>query len=100
MSEGREGLNVLYFHVADDQRDFSEYCMVANSEFFTTSSLYHCYKSVVKLLLAQLAKWGKVCYSTIITVFCIDKMASCRLHAQCEGKAEVADTQSSGIISS
>ena len=59
-----------------------------------------CYKSVVKLLLAQLAKWEKVCYRTIITVFCIEKMASCCLGVQGVGKAEVEDTQCSGIISS
>jgi len=38
--------------------------------------------------------------STIITVFYIDKMASCCLGVQGEGKAEVEGTQSSGIISS
>jgi len=59
-----------------------------------------CYKSVVKLLLAQVAKWEKVCYITIITFFCIDKMASCCLGVEGEGKAEVVDTQSSGVISS
>jgi hypothetical protein len=58
-----------------------------------------CYKSLVKLLLAQLTKWEKVCKCTIIRVFCMDKMASCCLGVQREGKAEI-DTQSSGIISS
>jgi hypothetical protein len=84
----------IYFHIADDQRDFSEYCMVANSEFFTIQVCTTCYKSLVILLLAQITK------CTITTVFWIDKMASSSLRVPGEGKAEVEDTQSSGIISS
>ena len=59
-----------------------------------------CNKSLVKPLLAELTKWEKVCYSIIITAFCIHKMASCCLDVQGEGKAAVEDPQSSGIISS
>jgi hypothetical protein len=51
------------------------------------------------MLLAELTKWEKVCYSSI-TVFCLDKMASCCQGVQGEGKAEAEDPQSSGIISS
>jgi hypothetical protein len=50
-----------------------------------------CYKSLVKLLLAELTKWEKVCYSNITTAFCINKMASCCLDVQGEGKAAVED---------
>jgi hypothetical protein len=46
----------INFHKADDQRDFSEHWMVANSEFFTVQVCTTCYKSLVKLLLAQLTK--------------------------------------------
>jgi len=56
-----------------------------------------CYKSLVKLLLVELSE--KLYKSIIITVFCIDKTASCCLDVQGEGKAAVEDPQSSGIIS-
>ena len=69
-------------------RDFSQL------QVYTT-----CYKSLVKLLLAQL-NWEKVCYSTIITGFYTDKMASCCLGVQGEGKAEVEHTQSSSVVTS
>ena len=69
--------------------------------FFSQLQIYTtCYKSLVKLLLAELTKLENVTYSTIITVFCINKMAACTLGVQSGGKVEVEDTQSSGIITS
>jgi len=49
-------------------------------QLYTTS-----YKSLVKLLLAWLARTGKAPNSTIITGFYINKMAFCSLHVQDEG---------------
>jgi len=60
----------------------------------------HNFKYFLVKLLAQLTKWEKVSYSTIITVFLINKMAACCLGIQSEGKAAVEDTQYSGIITS
>ena len=70
----------LHFHIADDQRDSNEYCIVSNSKLppppQNSKYITTCYKSLVKLLV-ELTKWKNIPYSTIITVFCIYKMAAC-----------------------
>jgi hypothetical protein len=94
----------LHFHIADDQRDFSEYCMGANSKvfffFLFRIQIYTtCYKSLFKLLLAELTKWEKVPYSTIITFFLLAQDGCLLSGVQSEGEAE-DDPQSSGIVTS
>ena len=65
------------------------------------SNIYTCYKSLFKLLLAELTKWEKVPYNTIIMVFFVHAQDGCLLSSvQSEGEAEDKDTLSSGIITS
>ena len=71
------------------KENFSEYCMVANSSPHPTIQMYiTCYKSLFKLLLADLTKWEKVPYITIVTVFLHAQDGRLLLGVQTAGKTE------------